>query len=162
MSLAITVQLPNASTEFKSLTITFFLLILFEAIVNAIVSASGNPSGIEDTASATTDKKIALVLKSRGAYTGKLDLPGGSIEHGETPIETLKREIKEELNCEVKESKLFDVNSVVVRWNHNNIEDELHHIGMFYTAILKDNNLKDDSDGFDSLGADWYLIDKLK
>lgn len=33
---------------------------------------------------------------------------------------------------------------------------------MFYTAILKDNNLKDDSDGFDSLGADWYLIDKLK
>ena len=108
------------------------------------------------------NKKIALVLKSRGAYTGKLDLPGGSIEHGETPIETLKREIKEELNCEVKESKLFDVNSVVVRWNHNNIEDELHHIGMFYTAILKDNNLKDDSDGFDSLGADWYLIDKLK
>lgn len=34
------------------------------------------------------NKKIALVLKSRGAYTGKLDLPGGSIEHGETPIET--------------------------------------------------------------------------
>ena len=35
------------------------------------------------------DNKILLVEKSRGAYTGKYDLPGGSIEHGEKPIETL-------------------------------------------------------------------------
>ena len=40
------------------------------------------------------ENKIALVLKSRGAYKGKLDLPGGSIEHGERPEDTLVREIK--------------------------------------------------------------------
>ena len=48
------------------------------------------------------DNKMALIRKSRGAYTGKLDLPGGTIEHGERPIETLVREIKEELDSDVK------------------------------------------------------------
>ena len=47
------------------------------------------------------EDRILLVKKSRGAYTGKLDLPGGSFEHGETPIETLKREISEETGSNV-------------------------------------------------------------
>ena len=42
------------------------------------------------------DNKIALVRKARGGYKGKLDLPGGGIEHTEQPFETLKREIREE------------------------------------------------------------------
>ena len=39
--------------------------------------------------------KIALVRKANGGYKGKIDLPGGGIEHTESPIDTLKREIKE-------------------------------------------------------------------
>ena len=106
--------------------------------------------------------KIALVLKSRGAYTGKLDLPGGSIEHGEKPEETLKREIKEELNADVKSYKLFDAESVVVDWLHHDEIENMHHIGIFYKVQLKSGNLKEDADGFDSLGAKWYDIDSLK
>ena len=29
--------------------------------------------------------KVLLIRKARGAYAGKLDLPGGGIEKGETP-----------------------------------------------------------------------------
>ena len=32
------------------------------------------------------DGKIALIKKARGGYKGKYDLPGGGIEHTETPI----------------------------------------------------------------------------
>lgn len=107
------------------------------------------------------DGKIALVLKSRGAYTGKLDLPGGSFEHGERPQETLIREIKEELNADVESYELFDAESVVVDWMFEGEMVNMHHIGLFYKVTLKDNNLKSNSDGHDSLGASWYDIDKL-
>lgn len=107
------------------------------------------------------EDKIALILKSRGAYTGKLDLPGGSIEHGERPEETLIREIKEELNANVKEYELFDTESIVVNWTHHNEKEKMHHIGIFYKVTLKNNNLKSDADGHDSLGAQWYEIADL-
>ena len=36
---------------------------------------------------------ILLIKKSRGPYKGKLDLPGGRQELGETHLETLIREV---------------------------------------------------------------------
>ena len=108
------------------------------------------------------DGKIALVRKSRGAYIGKLDLPGGSFEHGERPVETLIREIKEELDADVDTYELFDTDSVVVDWNWDGEDVNMHHIAIFYKVTLKNNVLKSDSDGLDSLGAAWYDIDKIK
>ena len=108
------------------------------------------------------DNSIALIRKSRGAYKGKLDLPGGSFEHGERPVETLTREIKEELGVDVKEYELFDNESVVVDWNYDGEDVNMHHIGLFYKVLLKDDNLKSDSDGLDSLGESWYKISDLK
>lgn len=108
------------------------------------------------------DESIALIRKSRGAYTGKLDLPGGSFEHGERPTETLIREIKEELDADVLEYNLFDAESVTVDWIQDNEEENMHHIAIFYKVKLKDDNLKKDADGHDSLGASWYKINDLK
>ena len=42
------------------------------------------------------DNKILLIKKVSGPYDGLLDLPGGCLEFGELPIETLKRELEEE------------------------------------------------------------------
>ena len=51
--------------------------------------------------------KIALIKKARGGYTGLLDLPGGGIEHNETPIEGLHRELKEEAGVTVIKEELI-------------------------------------------------------
>ena len=108
------------------------------------------------------DGKMALIRKSRGAYKGKLDVPGGTIEHGERPEVTLVREIKEELDANVKEFKLFDAESVIVDWNYDGEDLNMHHLGIFYIVTLENDTLKSDGDGLDSLGANWYPIDELK
>ncbi|SBN62574.1 NUDIX domain-containing protein [Curtobacterium sp. 9128] len=42
------------------------------------------------------DGLLVTVEKSRGPYTGWIDLPGGAPEPGETEIQTLRRELDEE------------------------------------------------------------------
>ncbi len=107
------------------------------------------------------DNKILLVKKSRGAYTGKYDLPGGSIEHGEKPVETLKRELLEEVGVNIKSFKLYDANSVIVNWFHHEEMENMHHIGIIYIVDIENDTIKETSDGQDSLGAKWISIEEL-
>ena len=113
------------------------------------------------------EEKIVLIKKCGGPYDGKLDLPGGTIEFGETPEETIKRELKEEIGIEVKEYELFDANSVTFGWNYK--EDKIlnhQHLGIFYKVISYDNEIqkevKIDEQNDDSLGADFYEISELR
>ncbi len=107
---------------------------------------------------------ILLIKKSRGAYIGKYDLPGGSIEHGEKPCETLKREIMEETGLKVQSFHILDADSVVVDWDNPLIhtQEHMHHIGIIYDVIAFDGEIKIDSDGLDSLGAIWYPLSEIK
>lgn len=106
--------------------------------------------------------RIALVRKARGGYKGKLDLPGGGIEHTEKPFETLKRELTEEINGTLVDARLLDVTAVNIKWKvESNLYEDLHHIGILYVAEIKEEKLKEDSDGLDSEGAAWYSIDDL-
>lgn len=108
------------------------------------------------------DKKIALIKKARGGYKGKLDLPGGGMEHTETPEETLKRELMEEAGVLVKEYSLMDVTSATFKWQMEpDLWEYLHHIGILYQVSVEDLKLKSDADGLDSEGADWYNISDL-
>lgn len=107
--------------------------------------------------------KIVLIRKARGAYTGKLDLPGGSFEFGESPEDTVKREVFEEVGVNVVSCSLFDGNSCCVKWFNKEKDDieELHHLGYFYKIKIDTDELKTDEDGLDSLGANWYNISEL-
>ena len=113
------------------------------------------------------DNKILLIKKVTGPYDGKLDLPGGTIEYNENPEQTLKRELKEETGLDIIKYKLFDANSVLVDWYKDNGDIvKVHHIGIFYQIIEYKNEiikeLKIDDRNDDSLGAEFYEIDKLK
>lgn len=46
-----------------------------------------------------------LVVKQQFSGGDYWDLPGGRVEHGETPLETLHREVKEETGLEIEVQK---------------------------------------------------------
>ena len=111
--------------------------------------------------------EILLIKKNSGPYDGLLDLPGGTIEMGETPSDTLVRELKEEVGINVLEYELFDANSVLVDWDYDdNTLVHVHHVGIFYKVLdysgeIKKENVVDEVND-DSLGADFYSIKDLK
>ncbi len=109
------------------------------------------------------NQKIALIKKARGGYKGKLDLPGGSMEYGESAEETLRRELMEEAGVLVNNAFLDDVFTTTIKWQmtDNTIED-LYHIGIIYKVNDFSNELKKEADNIDSLGADWYSFEELK
>lgn len=112
------------------------------------------------------DEKIVLIKKVGGPYDGKLDLPGGTIEWGETPEQTLIRELNEEVGINVIKYELFDANSITFEWIHKEELERGHHLGIFYKVLDYNNdlleNIKIDEKNDDSLGAKFYEIDKLK
>lgn len=110
--------------------------------------------------------KILLIKKLGGPYDGKLDLPGGTIEFCESPSETLKRELMEEVGIVVDEYQLFDADSVAFEWQFKeDVLVKVHHIGIFFKVSEFKNEIKRtvevDEVNDDSLGADFYEIDEL-
>lgn len=112
------------------------------------------------------DGKILLIKKVGGPYDGKLDLPGGTIEFCERPEDALKRELMEEVGIEVVDFQLFDADSVAFEWQYK--EDVLlkvHHMGIFFKVLNYNNEIKNeikvDEVNDDSLGAEFFDIDKL-
>lgn len=57
------------------------------------------------------DKNLLCAQRSGGALDGKWEFPGGKVELGESPIEALKREIKEELNLDIEVCDKLDESS---------------------------------------------------
>ena len=109
------------------------------------------------------DMKIALIKKARGGYKGLYDLPGGGIEHDETPLEALTRELMEEIRVSIVKAELLDAVSKTFKWDVNDkLIQDLHHIGILYRVEIESDELKTDADGLDSLGGEWKDIDKVK
>ena len=108
---------------------------------------------------------IVLIDKVGGPYNGKLDLPGGTIEFGETPEKTLVRELEEEVGIKVLDYELFDGNSIVHEWSYKDYHEQLHHIGFFYKINKYENVIKSDIEitniNDDSKGAKFYNINEL-
>lgn len=108
------------------------------------------------------DKKILLIKKSRGAYKGMFDLPGGGIEFGEKIESALKREFMEETGITIKDYSFFSNNEYFCDYiNDANEPRKLHHIGIYYTVSASFDTIKTDSDGHDSLGAEFINISEL-
>ena len=115
---------------------------------------------------ARNNGKVLLIRKGRGAYKGKLDLPGGGIEHGEKPDDTIRREFMEEVGISIKDYKFKMATTNYVVWDMDeNTKEDLSHYGIIYDVIIDDDDIekiKKDADGYDSLGASWYNIKDLK
>jgi len=106
--------------------------------------------------------EILLIKKARGPYTGLYDLPGGSPEVGETPEETLAREIKEETNCDLIQSRNKRETTILFSafTSASGEKGCMKHTGILFDAdVSGEPTLM--GDGLDSNGAVWVNIHDL-
>ena len=89
------------------------------------------------TAAIITNSKGEILLATRAfdPAKGKLDLPGGFVDINETAEEALIREVKEELNIDIKNPKyLFSIP------NEYNFSDIIvHTLDMFFQVKIEDD-----------------------
>lgn len=111
-------------------------------------------------------EEVLLIKKAVGPYKGKLDLPGGTVNFGERPNETLIREFDEETGLAITDYSLFDVDSVKFLYKENDKSIMVHHVGIFYKILGYVNDIKEnisvDLVNDDSLGAGFYKISSLR
>lgn len=82
------------------------------------------------------DEHVLLTrFSERGFHTGRWGLPGGGVEHGETPAAATRREVREETGLEVTVGPLLLSDDVVVRGTApNGRDEELHSVGLVHLA----------------------------
>lgn len=96
-----------------------------------------------------SEDKIFATARGYGEFKGQWEFPGGKIEAGETPEEALAREIKEELETEIKVGSLIHT----IEYDYPSL-----HLSMdcFWCEIVKgDLVLKEAED------ARWLTKDQL-
>lgn len=112
------------------------------------------------------DKKIFATQRGYGEFKDGWEFPGGKVEKGETPENAIVREIKEELDTEIKVKEYFDT----VEYDYPNF-----HLSMkcYICSVLSGKQElleheaakwldKDSLDLVAWLPADLGLVDKLK
>ena len=72
-------------------------------------------------------------------------LPGGGVEHGEDPLDTVVREVAEETGYAVAVDALLGVDSR--RGTASSDGADLHHVGVFYRVTVTGGRLRDEVGG---------------
>lgn len=81
--------------------------------------------------------KILTIKRNKDeiAYPGKWAFPGGKLEKGETVLDTLKREVKEEVGLEIEDYKLFLKDYTFIRPDGHNV------VGLTFLVKAKNNKI---------------------
>ncbi|MED0935739.1 DNA mismatch repair protein MutT [Bacillus cereus] len=108
------------------------------------------------------NNNILVIDKIKGPYRNRYDLPGGSLEDGESLLAGLHREIKEETGIKVKVVKQigtidFQFPSKFKEYTH------VHHIAVLYGVEKCEGEFKvpEQFEEQDSLGARWIPIESI-
>lgn len=102
------------------------------------------------------DGKLLVINKNAGPYINRFDLPGGSLEEGETLSEALIREFLEETGLEIEIVENLGVIDFKLPWLWKEFTD-VHHIAVYYNVRKIGGNIKIPEQFVeqDSSGAVW-------
>ena len=77
------------------------------------------------------------ILLTRLAYTKVWTLPGGGIDHGENPVDAVRREVLEETGLPLAEARLLDVDSVHFTGHApDGTLENFHAVRVLYTGTV--------------------------
>ncbi|WP_180272232.1 NUDIX domain-containing protein [Actinomyces ruminis] len=107
------------------------------------------------------DARMLCVRKTRGPYTGLLDLPGGRPEPGEYWEETLLRELTEELGVSSFTAKGLRRVEVHVTEDSRGNPIDFHHYGVVADVALADELPPLVPASSDTGGCQWHRLDDL-
>jgi ADP-ribose pyrophosphatase YjhB (NUDIX family) len=106
-----------------------------------------------------SEGRVALVRSSNPHHVPPLWwLPGGGIDFGEAPEDSLVREFKEETGLEIHEPVLLGVTSDVRRRDNG---DKIHTVRILFTAELKGGELSHEIHGTTDHAA-WFDLADLE
>ena len=112
------------------------------------------------------NNKVFITQRGYGEFKDKWEFPGGKLEKSESGEECVVREIKEELDADIKVVTFLST----IEYNYPSFRLIMHN----YICELKNNHMlmleheaakfadASESDNIDFLPADLLIIDKLK
>lgn len=84
-------------------------------------------------------------------------LPGGGVEFGEHPIDSMVREVREETGLEVAPVSLLEVESRVLDFS----DLDMHAIRFYFTAEVTGGELTNEADGTTDT-VEWVPLDRVR
>jgi len=102
------------------------------------------------------DGELLVINKNAGPYINRFDVPGGSLEEGETLSEAIKREFLEETGLEIEIEENIGAIDFKLPWLWKEFTD-VHHIAIYYSVRKIGGYIKipEQFEGQDSSGAVW-------
>ena len=101
--------------------------------------------------------KIVLIKRGNEPSKGKWTIPGGLVELGESPEQTVIRETKEEISLDVENPTLIDVVNYVDSDNKGKLK--YHYIIIDYFVHVKNGTAQASSDAVD---LRWVPFDEVE
>lgn len=96
--------------------------------------------------------RILMVKTKVGVYAGHWQLPGGYVDHGEHPRDSVARETREEVGVEGRPTELLDVASSMLAGKG------LHFVMFVYLGELVDEAFSPEPDEIEAVR--WFAVDK--
>ena len=102
------------------------------------------------------DNRLLVIHKNGGPYKNRFDLPGGSLEEGESLAEAMKREFQEETGIEIEIIRNIGVIDFMLPWDWKGYT-HVHHTAVYYLVrkVGGEISIPEQFEGQDSLGALW-------
>ena len=122
-----------------------------EVVKRAIITSYPRPVAGGIALRENNGIEILMVRPRRGIYLGWI-LPGGFVEYGESPEDTLRREVEEELNLRVRDLCIVGASSRMM-------DNGYSLVSIFYLMSIAGEMRKRDEEIYEVM---WRPVDEIK